>query len=192
MGMRLIPKESAQVSECTLNNLTNIVILHDAADKFERMSRIDQCMFSGGAENIVLKGEGVVKDEILVTSYNGQPGQDFQLFYLAQAPTAIVPQDIPGKRFGAPVAGLTNRQAWDQYGVAVAGAVSPTSARRNRITAFVQPLAPGRAEALHNEALTSRLERQQAEKSNTSRPKEKPAKEDKPPARPQKPPKRTG
>jgi hypothetical protein len=182
MGMRLIPKESARISECTLSNQSNIVIMHDASDKLERLSLIDRCVFSGGAADIELKGEGVIKDEILVTSYNGKPGDDFQLYYLSQAPSYIVPHDMPGKLYGAPAAGLTNREAWDRFGVAVAGAVSPTGARRGRITGFVQPLPPGRAESMYQESLANRQQRQETEGSKPQKPEKNPPKDDKLPA----------
>ena len=41
---------------------------------------------------------------------------------------------------GAPVAGLTNQQAWNIYGIAIAGAVAPCSTTRaDFVNAFVCP-----------------------------------------------------
>jgi hypothetical protein len=42
---------------------------------------------------------------------------------------------------GSPQAGLTNQQLWDAYGIAVAGAVAPSSATtRNGIGGLVNPI----------------------------------------------------
>jgi hypothetical protein len=71
----------------------------------------------------------IQQDWIFVTSFNQVPGADFQVFYNEQVASFIVPQaqtalDITG----SPVAGLTNQQNWDQYQIAIAGAVAPASA----------------------------------------------------------------
>jgi parallel beta-helix repeat protein len=65
------------------------------------------------------------KDEVIVTSYQQQPGVDFRVYYLQQAPTFVVPPTGGPIAIGAPRAGLTNAQLWAQYGVALAGAVAP-------------------------------------------------------------------
>jgi hypothetical protein len=72
-------------------------------------------------------------DQVFVENYNGTSGDNFQVFYTQQAATFIVPQEIPNTIgsytvTGAPVAGLTNAQAWAQYGIAIAGAVAPADA----------------------------------------------------------------
>jgi hypothetical protein len=77
-------------------------------------------------------------DEIMIQDYNGVAGDNFQVFYTQQAPTYVVPASIfntDGSRrvIGAPVAGLTNAQAWSQYQVAVAGAVATCTTERNLI-----------------------------------------------------------
>lgn len=79
------------------------------------------------------------RDEIFVQDFNGVAGDNFQVFYTQQAPTFVVPVSLfngDGSRrvIGAPVAGLTNQQAWLQYQVAVAGAVASCSTTRNNIT----------------------------------------------------------
>jgi hypothetical protein len=79
-----------------------------------------------------------LKDEIMVQDHNGVPGDNFQVFYTQQAPTFIVPVsqfngDGSRKLIGAPVAGLTNAQAWSQHHVAVAGAVATCSTVRPNI-----------------------------------------------------------
>ena len=49
--------------------------------------------------------------------YNGVPGSHYQIYFVEQAPDEV---------FAAcPEAGLTNRQCWDTYGRAFAGAVAP-------------------------------------------------------------------
>jgi hypothetical protein len=78
-------------------------------------------------------------DSVTVQDYNGVAGDNFQVFYTQQAPTFVVPVSIfnsDGSRkvIGAPVAGLTNAQAWSQYQVAVAGAVATCTTTRNQIT----------------------------------------------------------
>jgi hypothetical protein len=90
-------------------------------------------------------------DQVFVYNYNGVAGDNFQLYWLEQAPSFIVPETTyygpdnnnDGRpdlidNLGAPVPGLTNAQCWAQYGIAIAGAVSPTSATRANIRGFVR------------------------------------------------------
>jgi hypothetical protein len=79
----------------------------------------------------------IVSNRIIVTDYNRVTGQNFEVFQEEQAPTFIVPQtgSIAGL-VGAPVGGLTNQQAWSQFGIAVSGAVAPCLDRRERIAGF--------------------------------------------------------
>jgi hypothetical protein len=77
-------------------------------------------------------------DSIMVQDHNGVVGDNFLVYYTQQAPNFVVPVSIfnsDGSRkvIGAPVAGLTNAQAWSQYQVAVAGAVAPCTTTRNLI-----------------------------------------------------------
>jgi hypothetical protein len=75
----------------------------------------------------------VVPNQIYVYDYNQHPGEDFQVFFKEQAPSFVVPYegDIPYDpnlaRKASPVPGLTNAQCWAQFGLAVAGAVSPSA-----------------------------------------------------------------
>ena len=74
----------------------------------------------------------------MVQDHNGVVGDNFLVYYTQQAPNFVVPVSIfnsDGSRkvIGAPVAGLTNAQAWSQYQVAVAGAVAPCTTTRNLI-----------------------------------------------------------
>ncbi len=71
-------------------------------------------------------------DRVFVYDFNGVAGDDFRLYYAEQAATAILPQTITRSDglvqvLGAPVAGLTNQQAWTQYGIATAGEIAPAS-----------------------------------------------------------------
>jgi hypothetical protein len=78
-------------------------------------------------------------DSVFVTGYNQVVGDDFQVFYNEQAANFIVPQTSTGL-IGSPVAGLTNQQDWQTYGIAIAGAVAPTTATtRSGIKGLVSP-----------------------------------------------------
>ncbi len=86
---------------------------------------------------------------VKVYDYNRVAGDDFQVFYPEQAASFLVPQTpsaalsgmIPNT-IGAPVANRTNAQDWVAYGIAVAGAVAPSSASRSRseINGLVAPI----------------------------------------------------
>jgi hypothetical protein len=81
---------------------------------------------SGGTKNYVQE------DEIHFYDYNGVSGDDFQAYYLEQAPSFVVPQttinsDGTERNVGSPAFGLTNQQNWTTYGVAIAGTISPCS-----------------------------------------------------------------
>jgi hypothetical protein len=88
----------------------------------------------------------IVTDQLLVYNYDGVAGDNFQVYYNQQAPNYVVPQTIRNSDgtaniLGAPVAGLTNQQAWDTYGIAIAGAVAPsTSTQRKGIIGLVQDI----------------------------------------------------
>jgi hypothetical protein len=86
----------------------------------------------------------IVSNRIIVTDYNRVTGQNFEVFQEEQAPTFRVPQtgSIAGL-VGAPVAGLTNQQAWAQFRIAVSGAVAPCADRRPRIDGFACAIQPG-------------------------------------------------
>jgi PKD repeat protein len=85
------------------------------------------------------------RDEIDVYAFNGNTQDNFRVYYLGQAADAVVPQaqyNTDGSVLfnASPVAGLTNQQVWDQYGVAVGGSVAPTTAtQRDDITGLVDP-----------------------------------------------------
>lgn len=86
----------------------------------------------------------VIPNRLMVRSYNGTPGDDFQVYFLEQAAsfpvpyTYDLPEEQPGfTRAGAPVRGLNNAQAYAQYGVAIAGAVAPCSTTRPGIHGYL-------------------------------------------------------
>ena len=85
-------------------------------------------------------------DQVFVYNYDGVSGDNFQVFYTQQAADFIVPQTVLNsdgtfRTMGAPVAGLTNAQAWAQYDVAIAGAVAPADATTmNNIVGLVAPI----------------------------------------------------
>jgi PKD repeat protein len=81
----------------------------------------------------------VVSDTVFVYDYNGVVGDNFQVFYTEQAPTFVVPRSS-GNLVGAPVAGLTNQQLWNQYQIAVAGAVATNTTTRAGVNGLVRAL----------------------------------------------------
>jgi len=83
----------------------------------------------------------VQTDALQVLNYNNVQGNNFQVYYQQQRPDFVVPQTgigQPGSAWiGAPVAGLTNQQTWNQFkpdgspktdptqpGLAIAGAIT--------------------------------------------------------------------
>jgi PKD repeat protein len=85
--------------------------------------------------------ENVVQlQQVLVYNYNQVQGDNFQVYYTQQAASFIVPQ-TGGGLTGSPVAGLTNQQNMDQFQIAIAGAVAPSSATTAaRIIGLVTPI----------------------------------------------------
>ena len=69
----------------------------------------------------------IESDTVFVYDYNGVARAEFQVYYNEQRPDFVVPQS-GGNLVGSPVAGLTNQQNWNQYGIAIAGAVAPANA----------------------------------------------------------------
>jgi hypothetical protein len=85
----------------------------------------------------------IQSDQIFVYAYNGVATDNFQVYYLQQAPNFVLPastfnSDGTFRLDAAPKAGLTNQQAWSQYGIAFAGAISPTTATRPDVNGFVR------------------------------------------------------
>ena len=71
------------------------------------------------------------KNEVYLFDFNGTKGANYRVFYPEQAPDFVVPKsviDLSDRRkdfIASPEAGLTNRQAWDKYKIAIGGAVAP-------------------------------------------------------------------
>lgn len=71
----------------------------------------------------------IQKDEVYVIDYNKVAGSNFRVYYNQADPNYVVPQGYYSAQYGtkcvslmsSPVAGLTNTQAFAQYGFAVAG-----------------------------------------------------------------------
>ena len=78
----------------------------------------------------VLDGTKGVNDitrniKLFVTDYNQVPGDNFQIFFPAQAPTFIMPVSNADNSFiGCPTAGLTNALCWAQHGKAISGEIA--------------------------------------------------------------------
>jgi uncharacterized repeat protein (TIGR01451 family) len=75
----------------------------------------------------------VASDTVYVYGFNGVAGDNFQVYYNQQAASYILPQstfnpDGTIQNLGCPVAGLSNAQAWQRYGIAFAGSVAPADA----------------------------------------------------------------
>jgi len=83
---------------------------------------------------------------IQVYAFQGQPGNNFALFYPDQAAGALVPQSND-PAVGCPEPGLTNRQCLDRYGLAVGGAVASCEEQLPGVDGFACPLTgPGAAD----------------------------------------------
>jgi hypothetical protein len=86
-------------------------------------------------------GANVIQsDQVFVYDFQGQAGDNFQVFFREQDPEFIVPQSTDGSfgLVGSPASGLTNRQNWARYGIAVAGALAPATATdRDGINGYV-------------------------------------------------------
>ncbi len=72
-------------------------------------------------------------DQFLVYDYNGNPSDDFEVYYPEQVKSYVLPQstwnsDGTTGRTASPEAGLTMQQNWNKYGIALAGKVAPDNA----------------------------------------------------------------
>jgi hypothetical protein len=82
-----------------------------------------------GSANQNLMANTVVK----VLQFQGDPTANFRVYYNESQASAIVPQsqkDVTGALSlnASPVAGLTGAQVWAQYGIAIGGALAPSTA----------------------------------------------------------------
>lgn len=123
---------------------------------YERWTVIQDVRFDAipGAEfhSIVMDYRGSrmadLKHTVRVINYQQQAGNNFRVYFLEQAADALAPfvgdnpEDPIFGRSGAPVAGLTNQQAWELYGIAFAGEIAPATANattRPEITGLTSP-----------------------------------------------------
>ncbi|HEX7780146.1 MAG TPA: hypothetical protein VF424_12935, partial [Vicinamibacterales bacterium] len=77
----------------------------------------------------------LVSDRVVVESFNGNPGDNFEVFALHQAASFV----IPATGLTTHLAGLSNATAWVTNGVAISGAVAPCSTTRAGIVGYVCP-----------------------------------------------------
>jgi len=136
------------IESVVLDNGTDLLIAMPLIDQLgipPRRVEVRACEFNGPV-HVRLSyrnlGNVVQPDEVFLYGYQGG---DWRAYYNEQDPTFIVPQTQPKSGafigiVGCPVAGLTNQQAWAQFGVAIAGAVSPTQARMSGVVGFLERL----------------------------------------------------
>jgi G8 domain len=84
----------------------------------------------------------IQKDEVYVYAFNGVASDNFKVFYSEQRSDFVVPAVVISQYNthyveGAPVAGMTNQQTLNTYGVAIAGGVAPCAGTRIEIDGFV-------------------------------------------------------
>jgi hypothetical protein len=132
--------DSAQMPARTL--LINNDVLHLLSGPVggQVEATIDMCYLDGSGDGGHVNF--IVQDAVYVTNYNGIAGDNFQVFYMQQAAGFIVPQSTSDNytTIGSPEAGLTNAQTWAKYGIAIAGAVAPSTATTmSGIVGLVQP-----------------------------------------------------
>jgi PKD repeat protein len=88
----------------------------------------------------------IQSDKVFVQNYNQVAGDSFEVYYTQQDANFVIPQttynaDGTPSMLGAPVGNLTNAQAWQQYRIAIAGAVAPSTAqKRAGIQGLVNPM----------------------------------------------------
>lgn len=148
----------ALVKEGTLENYVNIAEvtnIHSA----EKRAIIDNVRFAPMALARTLKslpgepvniwmnfgrfnsegGSNTKPTRTSVYHYNGQPGDNFELFFKEQAPEVVVQQSCHPSS-GAPEAGLTNRASWAKWGIANASRVAPSLLTRPGIIGYLSPI----------------------------------------------------
>jgi len=79
----------------------------------------------------IIKSHLIISTKVFVYDYNQNSGENFQVFSPEQDPDYIIPKTIfkddgtTPKLIGSPVDGLTNTQNMAQYGIAMAGEITP-------------------------------------------------------------------
>jgi G8 domain/Right handed beta helix region len=77
----------------------------------------------------------LVSDRVVIESFDGNPGDNFEVFGLQQAASFV----IPSTGITSHLAGLSNSLAWVTNGVAISGGVAPCSTTRGGIVGYVCP-----------------------------------------------------
>jgi hypothetical protein len=96
--------------------------------------------FSTASERVIRDSSGprfnvIVPDAMFVEAYDGNVGDDFQLFQDGQAPLRTIFQSFNG-HVGSPEPNLTNLDNWSRFRIAIAGGIAPCGAQRFRIFGF--------------------------------------------------------
>jgi PKD repeat protein len=83
----------------------------------------------------------IQRDRVFVYDYDQVAGDNFRVYNHAQRADFVMLQSGPNGRVGSTVAGLTNQQNWDLYGIAIGGEIAPADAlTRALIYGLVKPL----------------------------------------------------
>jgi hypothetical protein len=110
-------------------NINNIRFAHPSQSVAADLYDVDMKYPGDAASNPTTY---IVPVRVFVYNYNGVAGDNFQVYFTQQQANYILPHTsstpTPGGNVGSPVSGLTNQQNWNTYGIAVAGAVAPSSA----------------------------------------------------------------
>ena len=136
-GIRLIPLRQSRVVGTELSNATNIVVRYNLTGKEPIVSLLEPVFRSGiRVEMRTLphpyfpwRGISIGLQTTLLTL----GGRQYRLYFYEQHPDYVVPQTTYSSKWkvlyvGSPEAGLTNRQNWDKYGIALGGGVAPDNA----------------------------------------------------------------
>jgi hypothetical protein len=107
-----------------------------------RITALDNVTFGGGVHIAMVDATGsganiIQNDRVVVTDYNGTPGDDFTVYYNEAGASEILPQAVVSccgnvySLYSTPDSGKTNAQNWTDNGVAWGGEVAPCSDTSN-------------------------------------------------------------
>jgi hypothetical protein len=140
------------VSEPSAEVPQSIVLDNDlyAAPSGSPVNAVDMEYTTGGGFSGNLQINLTTLQQIFVYDYDQVSGDNFQVYYTQQTASFIVPKS--GSAYGlvaSPASGLTNQQNWTTYGVAIAGALAPSTATAMAgIDGLVVPLSSGVSKAV--------------------------------------------
>jgi hypothetical protein len=128
-GIRISPHGQSRIEGTEFANDTNILVFYgfgvdptlEIVDPVFRAGDVNVDMFWAGKFNFTTT---TILDRQTTLLELG--GKKYQLYYYSQAADFVVPETAPGL-VGSPEAGLTNRQTWAKYGIAIAGSIAPDS-----------------------------------------------------------------